>query len=146
MAQTTVDRVAIIRRMYDCFNRGDLDTIRREVFAPDIVWTLPGRNPVGGTKHGANEVIAFFQQLNRAGIQVDLIGLDEFGQDTVVEVHRGHTQRPVNGATLDALNCTHYQIVNGKIQHVQVYMSDQYAADNFFWSAFQLKPIPDRLA
>lgn len=146
MAQTTVDRVALIRRMYDCFNRGDMDTLRREVFAPDIVWILPGRNPVGGTKQGADEVIAFFQQLNRTGIQPDIIGLDEFGQDGVIEIHRGHTPRPINGAMFDALTCAHYQILNGKIQRVQEYLSDQYAADNFFWSAFQLKPIPDRLA
>lgn len=146
MTQTTTDRVALIRRMYDCFNKGDMDTLKREVFAPDIVWILPGRHPLGGIKHGADEVIAFFQQLNRVGVQVDLTGLDEFGQDTVVEVHRGHTQRPVNGATLEANNCTHYKIVNGKIQHVQVYLSDQYGADNFFSVVCQLKPIPDRLA
>lgn len=146
MTQTTTDRVALIRRMYDCFGRGDMDTLRRDVLAPNIVWILPGRHPLGGTKHGVDEVLAFFQQLNRAGVQIDLTGLDEFGQDTVVEVHRGYSQRPVNGATLEANNCTHYQIVNGKIQHVQVYLSDQYGADNLFWAAFQLKPIPDRLA
>jgi hypothetical protein len=27
-----------------------------------------------------------------------------------------------------------------------VYMSDQHAADNFFWAVYALKPIPDRLA
>ena len=29
---------------------------------------------------------------------------------------------------------------------MQVYMGDQYGADNFFWAASRLKPIPDRLA
>jgi hypothetical protein len=47
---------------------------------------------------------------------------------------------------LDALNCTHYRIANGRIAEVQVYISDQYAVDNFFGTVFQLKPIPDRLA
>jgi hypothetical protein len=73
--------------------------------------------------------------------------LDQFHEDTVVEVHRGHTQgKEINGVKLDALNCTHYQVVNGKIQQVQVYISDQYAVDNFFFAVYQLKPIPDRLA
>ena len=48
--------------------------------------------------------------------------------------------------SLDALNCTHYKIRDGQIYDVQVYMSDQHAADTFFNGVFQLKPIPDRLA
>lgn len=146
MTQTNVaTNVAIIERMYDSFNRGDMDTIRRDIFTPDLVWRLPGRHPLAGTKNGAEEVIAFFQQLNRAGIQVDLITIDVFGADTVVEVHRGHGTAP-NGAVLDAINCTHYHIRDGKIADVQVYLSDQYSADNFFSAVYTLKPIPDRLA
>lgn len=136
--------VAIVERMYECFNRGDMDSIRQEIFAPDLVWRLPGHHPLSGTKNGADEVIAFFGQLNKAGIQVDLINIDAWGEDTVVEVHRGHGQ--AKGAVLDALNCTHYQIRDGKIANVQVYISDQYTVDHFFSAAYALKPIPDRLA
>lgn len=142
---THKDSLSVVQKMYDCFNKGDMETIKKEVFAPDIVWHLPGRNPLAGTKHGADEVLAFFAQLGKAGIHVDLIGLDQFHEDTVVEVHHGYTKTPVNGASLDAYNCTHYQVVNGRIQNVQVYLSDQHSADNFFWAAFELKGIPDRL-
>ena len=140
----TVSNVAIVQRMYECFNRGDMDTIRKEIFATDIVWRLPGHNPLSGTKNGAEEVIAFFGQLNKGGIQVDLINIDTWGENTVVEVHRGHGQS--KGAVLDALNSTHYHIRDGKIADVQVYLSDQHAADQFFWAVFPLKPIPERLA
>jgi len=136
--------VAIVQRMYECFNRGDMDTIRKEIFASELVWRLPGHHPLAGTKNGANEVIAFFGQLNKGGIQVDLINIDTWGEDTVVEVHRGHGQS--HGAVLDALNCTHYYIRDGKIADVQVYLSDQHAADQFFNAVYALKPIPDRLA
>jgi uncharacterized protein len=68
-------------------------------------------------------------------------------------VHRGKGQATVRDAsgrettaTLDALNCTHYQIRDGRIAHVQVYISDQHTVDTFFWTAYQLKPIPARLA
>jgi ketosteroid isomerase-like protein len=131
--------------MYECFNRGDMDTIRKEVFAPELVWRLPGHHPLSGTKQGAEEVIAFFEELSRSGIQVDLIGLDTFGEDTVVEVHRGHGTA-ANGAVLDARNCTHYQVREGRIADVQVYISDQHAVDQFFNAVYTLKPIPDRLA
>ncbi|MEJ1929452.1 nuclear transport factor 2 family protein [Nostoc sp. NIES-2111] len=142
--RTSHPNVQIVERMYECFNRGDMNTIRNEIFAPDLVWRLPGHHPLSGTKNGADEVIAFFAELNRGGIQVDLINIDAWGEDTVVEVHRGHGQR--NGAVLDALNCTHYHIRNSKIADVQVYISDQHTVDQFFWAAYALKPIPDRLA
>jgi uncharacterized protein len=134
--------VGLVTRMYQLFNTGDLRALKDEVFSEDLQWTLPGRNPVGGVKHGPDEVIAFFGGLVRSGIKVDLIRIDAWGEDTVVEVHRGYgTSR---GATLDALNCTHYVIRDGRISQVQVYMSDQYAADNFFWAAYDLAPIPAR--
>ena len=82
--------LSVVQRMYECFNKGDMDTIRREIFAKDLVWRLPGHNPLAGVKHGAEEVIAFFAQLRKANIQVDLIGLDSRGESTVVETHRGH--------------------------------------------------------
>jgi ketosteroid isomerase-like protein len=136
--------VELVAKMYECFNQADLDTIKREVFSKDLVWRLPGRHPLGGVKMGADEVLAFFGQLNRSGIHVDLVKIDAWGDDTVVEVHRGYGQ--AGDAMLDALNCTHYHIKDGRIDSVQVYMSDQYAADNFFWAVYGLKPIPERLA
>ncbi len=136
--------VAIVEKMYERFNQGDMDTIRKEVFASDLVWNLPGRHPLAGTKHGSEEVIAFFAELVKTNVKVDLIKIDAFGEDTVVEVHRGHGE--ANGVALDALNCTHYHIRDGKIADVQVYMSDQYGADNFFCTLFNYKPIPERLA
>ncbi len=134
----------VVSRMYECFNRADLDTIRNEVFAPDLVWRLPGRHPLAGEKRGAEEVLAFFHQLNKSGIQVDLVNIAEWTDDIVVEVHRGHGQ--VGESKLDGINCTHYHVRDGKIAEVQVYVSDQYALDDFFNKVYQYKPIPERLA
>lgn len=152
MTETVLDSTAALRRrnvglvekMYECFNRGDMKTIKDEVFAPDLVWNLPGRSPVGGVKNGPDEVIAFFAGLVASGIKVDLIRIDSWGDDTVVEVHRGHGT--AKGASLDALNCTHYVIRDDRIAEVQVYLSDQYGADNFFWTAISLAAIPQRWA
>ena len=146
--------------MYACFDRDNLETIRNEIFAPDLVWNLPGHNPVAGTKHGAEEVLAFFAALRCHNIEVILdpqidpaTRVDSWGDNTVVEVHRGRGTTTVRDAgsteqqlTLNALNCTHYHIRGGRIAHVQVYLSDQHAADTFFNAVYQLKPIPDRLA
>lgn len=136
--------VSLVEKMYECFNRGDMETLKREVFAENIEWRLPGHHPLAGTKRGADEVIAFFAQLTKSGIKVDLIRIDTFGEEYVVEVHRGYGQ--AGDAKLDANNCTHYHVVNGRLQDVQVYISDQHAVDLFFNQVYQLAPIPKRLA
>ena len=65
----------------------------------------------------------------------------------MVEVHRGHGTTTVRDASgnetqvaLNAYNCTHYQIRNGRIARVQVYISDQYAVDNFFLRFTDINP------
>jgi ketosteroid isomerase-like protein len=136
--------MSVVARMYECFNRGDLDTIRNEIFASDLVWNLPGRHPLAGTKKGAEEVLQFFHQLNKSGIAVDLVNIAEWTNDIVVEVHRGHGS--AKGQTLDGVNCTHYHVRNGKIAEVQVYVANQYHLDNFFNEVYEYAPIPQRLA
>jgi ketosteroid isomerase-like protein len=137
--------VDVVSRMYECFNRADLDTIKREIFSPNLIWNLPGRHPLAGIKRGPDEVLAFFHQLNKSNIKVDLVNIDRWGNDTVVEVHRGYGE--AKGFKLDALNCTHYHIdATNKIDKVQVYMGDQHAADNFFNNVFDYAPIPERLS
>jgi uncharacterized protein len=142
----TQDLVGIVERMFECFDRGDIETIRQEIFAPDIVWMLPGRHPLAGTMHGTDEVLAFFQQLSEAGHQVKPLGASQFPDNIVVAFLQELTTYAHNGAQLNINNCLHCQIVNGKIQRVQVYVSDQYGADDYFNVAFKLRPIPDRLA
>jgi ketosteroid isomerase-like protein len=147
MAQQTAahPNVKVVEEMYNCFARGDMESLKREVFAQNLVWHLPGRHPLAGDKKSPDEVIAFFGQLIKSNITVDLVSID--GTDTAVyEVHRGYTPKDRPGVGLDALNCTVYQIRDGKIAEVQVFLSDQHAADNFFNANYQLKPIPDRLA
>ena len=87
MADTVHPNLALVQRMYECFNKNDMETIRREIFAPDLVWNLPGRHPLAGTKHGADEVLAFFSQLVKGNVQVTLdpaadpnTGVDAFGE------------------------------------------------------------------
>ena len=145
MVQTEVNpNLALVQKMYECFSKGDMEGIRKDVFAADIVWKLPGHHPLAGTKNGVDEVLAFFGNLNKAGIQVDLIGLDSFLDDSVIEIHRGHGE--YKGGKLDALNCTVYKVKDGRISEVQVFIGEQHSVDLFFNNGYQLKPIQDRLA
>jgi len=135
---------ATVARMYECFGKGDMDTLRAEVFAPDIEWALPGHHPLSGVKKGVDEVLAFFGALMQTGVNVDNASFGTIGDDRVVETHSGHGN--VEGRDYLFPTCSVYTIRDGKIQHVQVYTADQHGVDDYFWKANALKSIPDRLA
>jgi ketosteroid isomerase-like protein len=135
---------AVVDRMYQCFGTGDMDTLKSEVFAPDIEWALPGHHPLSGVKRGADEVLAFFGALMVSGVNVDNVSFGTIGDDRVVETHSGHGT--IEGRDYLFPTCSVYTIRDGKIQHVQVYTADQHGVDDYFWKANDLKAIPDRLA
>jgi uncharacterized protein len=51
----------LFRRGYAAFQSGDLDTVR-SLFAPDIVWSIPGRNRFSGEHRGVDNVIGLLVQ------------------------------------------------------------------------------------
>jgi uncharacterized protein len=42
-----------LRDRFEAFSKGDLDTLRNEYFAPDIVWHSPGRSQLSGDYEGS---------------------------------------------------------------------------------------------
>ena len=135
---------ATVNRMYECFGTGDMETLKNEVFAPDIEWALPGHHPLSGVKRGADEVLAFFGALMQSGVNVDNVSFGTIGDDRVVETHSGHGT--VEGRDYLFPTCSVYTIRDGKIAKVQVYTADHHGVDDYFWKANALKPIPDRLS
>jgi ketosteroid isomerase-like protein len=136
--------MAVVAKMYECFGKGDMATLKTDVFASDITWNLPGHHPLSGMKNGPDEVIAFFGALMQTGIVVDNISFGTMGDDQVVEKHTGHGKL-TNGEEIIFPTCSHYTIKDGKIAKVQVYTGDQHGVDRYFWAMYELKPIPDRL-
>src|ERR671930_2216500 len=52
----------LIRKGYAAFLSGDMATLS-DLFADDVVWHAPGRNPLAGTYRGKEEVFASFQKV-----------------------------------------------------------------------------------
>lgn len=139
-----MSNVEVVHKMYNCFKTGDMETLKNEVFAEDIVWHLPGHHPLAGTKNGIPEVLAFLGRLRQLGAQVTPLGMGELSNGGVAEIYQAHAEG--ESANMQAFNCNYYTIRDGKIAEVQVLMADQHNYDNFIWSAVKLKPLPDRLA
>ena len=146
MTEQAGDRanVAVVQRFYEGYAGQDMEKIR-EVLAEDVTWLIPGHHPLAGLKRGADEIVAFFNQLAKANFQAEVISLSA-SEDWVVDVHRGWGE--YGEATLDMNWVLAYRIRDGKIAEVQNFAADQHAADLFFWRVWgdSLKPLPDRLA
>ncbi len=133
----------LVLRMYELFGKGDMATIKNELFDPDITWTMPGHHPLSAKMEGADAVVAFFGALFKAGITVDNVHFGELDNGTVVEKHMGHGT--IGNETFNSPTCTTYEVKNGRLSAVQVHTGDQHTVDRDFWTVFKLKSIPDRL-
>lgn len=132
--------VRLIKDYYAAYASGDVNRLRG-FFADDIRWTIPGRHPLSGTKVGADEVLAFFGQLAKAGFKADPIFLAADG-DWVVDLHRGWSTAPEG---LDITWALAFRIVDGRIAEAINFAADQAAADTYFWQNYELAAIPTRL-
>lgn len=139
-----MDNTQLIFKMYDYFGKGDMDSIKRELFHPDVSWTMPGHHPLSARMEGADAVVAFFGALFQAGITVDNVHFGVLDDGTVIEKHMGHGK--IGGEQFDFPTCTSYGIKDGKIFDVRVHTGDQHNVDRYFWTVFKLKGIPARLA
>jgi hypothetical protein len=129
----------LIREYYAAYAEGDLRALRR-FFARDIRWTIPGHHPLAGTKHGVDEVLAFFSALGRAGFRAELLALAADG-DWVLDLHRGWSTTPEG---LDITWVLAFRVEGRRIAEAVSFASDQHAADAYFWRTFPLAPLPAR--
>jgi len=143
MADTPEDNIKVVQDFFAAYGANDLDGIAA-VMDEDVKWHIPGRHPLSGTKTGRDEVLAFFAQLGAANFQADPI---YFGADEtyVVDIHRGWSNAE-GKPNIDTTWALVYRIEDGKIVEATNLSGDQDAANTFFWSQYQLKPVPDRLA
>jgi ketosteroid isomerase-like protein len=119
----------LIRKGYAAFAAGDLDTLR-QLFAPDIVWHNPGRNPLSGTEHGIDAV---FQSLGRlaeltggtfrVGEIHDVLANDEHA----VALLRTYAER--GGKALESNDVHVFNMSNGRVTEFWSVSGDQYSAD-----------------
>ena len=140
-AQSKHPNLQVIERFFAAYAAKDVGAVR-EALAPDVVWRIPGHHPLSGPKHGVDEVLAFFDQLARADLRAEPYA-QAVTDDYVLDFHRGWSEA---GARMDTTWCLAFRFAGGRIQEVTNLCADQHAADQFFWSVYALKPIPDRLA
>ena len=125
--------VAVMRRAYDAFNTGDIDTLT-ELFDESAVWHLPGRSSMADDYQGRDATLAYFGQLAQetgGTFRAELRNLTADGEDRVVGIQRSTGDR--GGKHLDVSDCIVFQLKDGRVVDGREHFEDLYAWDEF-WS------------
>jgi uncharacterized protein len=127
------ENVAIMRRAYEAFNKGELETLT-EIFDEGAVWHLPGRSSMAKDYQGREAILAYFGQLGQetgGTFRAELDDLLADGDDRVVGIHRSTAER--DGKQLSVGDCIVFQLKDGRITDGREHFHDLYAWDEF-WS------------
>jgi uncharacterized protein len=130
---TAEENAAIMRRAYEAFNSGDMDTLT-EVFDESAVWHLPGRSSMANDYQGREATFAYFGELGQktgGTFRAELQQLLADDDDRVVGIQRSSAER--DGKRLEVGNCIVFQLKDGRITDGREHFHDLYAWDEF-WS------------
>jgi uncharacterized protein len=127
------ENVAIMRRGYEAFNRGDMETLT-ELFDESAVWHLPGRSSMATDYQGREAILAYFGRLGQetgGTFRAELEDLLADGDDRVVGIQRSTAER--DGKHLNVGDCIVFRLKDGRITDGREHFHDLYAWDEF-WS------------
>ena len=130
---TADENAVIMRRAYEAFNSGDMDTLI-ELFDESAVWHLPGRSSMATDYQGRDATLAYFGQIaQKTGgtFQAELQQLFAGDDGRVIGLQRSTGKR--DGKQLDADNCIVFELNDGKVVDGREHFNDLYAWDEF-WS------------
>jgi ketosteroid isomerase-like protein len=126
---------ARVRRMYEAFARGDADAYRAS-FADDVVWHVPGDNPVSGAYRGHDGYFGTMPErmapLEEWAFTVTDVAVNEKDDAALVRFHLTGRRK---GATVDMDGWHMVRLApDGRIAEGWGFTSDQDSLDQFFWA------------
>ena len=127
------DDAAIVRRGYEAFNSGDMETLTG-LFDENASWHTPGRGSLAGDHEGRDAAFAYFGRLGQetgGTFRAELLNLTANDEGRVVGVHRCTGER--NGKRLDVECALVFELKDGLIADGREHFEDLYAWDEF-WS------------
>jgi ketosteroid isomerase-like protein len=133
ITMTADENVAIMRRAYEAFNTGDIDTLV-DLFDDSAAWHLPGRSSMADDYQGREATLAYFGQLAQESggtFRAELQHLAAEGDTRVVGIQRSTADR--GGKHLDVADCIVFELKDGRVTDGREHFEDLYAWDEF-WS------------
>ncbi|MEU3459849.1 nuclear transport factor 2 family protein [Streptomyces sp. NPDC006733] len=124
---------ALVRRGYQAFSQGDMDTLGGLMTA-DCAHHVPGSNPLSGDFEGVEAIVAHYAELaaeTNGTLHVELRNVFVDSRGHVMAVHQVTAERA--GRKLDMAGGIVFRVVDGAITDLDECMEDLAAADDF-WS------------
>ncbi|MCB5164911.1 nuclear transport factor 2 family protein [Streptomyces bambusae] len=124
---------ALIRRGYEAFVKGDMDTLSTLMTA-DVIHHVPGTNPLSGHHKGREAVLDLYRRLGeetRGTMRVELEKVMVDGRGHGISVHCFKADRGDRGMELH--QSLFFTIVGGKITDIDACTED-IAEEDAFWS------------
>jgi len=125
--------VETLKRGYEAFAKGDMETLRSELFQPDIVWHQGGDNPTAGDYDGAEQVLGLFGRLFETTGGTFRVNLTSIvgGGDLVIGTGVASGSR--NGDTMTDEPYAHVaKIKDGKMAEAWIVNLNQDRVDKFY--------------
>ncbi|GAA1908207.1 nuclear transport factor 2 family protein [Streptantibioticus ferralitis] len=116
------------QRFHAALVTGDWVTIR-SMLHDDATWTLPGDNTVSGVVVGADAMVERAQKVASYGLSFKLLNVLVSRENMALSQHNT-AQRP--DAVLDEYVSTVCRLRDGKIAHIESYLSDVPGMNTFF--------------
>jgi ketosteroid isomerase-like protein len=132
MTDTAAANRAALKRGYEAFQTGNMDVLRDELFAPDIIWHSPGRNQLSGDFRGVDAVLALFVkqfELTDGTFRVevhDFLGSDEHA----VAIASVSAERDGKSMTDQYVHVCHFR--DGRLTEAWILNFDPNKADELF--------------
>jgi ketosteroid isomerase-like protein len=123
---------ATIRSTYQALSRGDMASMY-QLFAPDSVSHIPGRNPLSGDKLGVDALVEYFGELMARSEGTLIVDLRHAFADETYGAGIHHETGRRAGRQLDMQNVVVFRFADGKVAETWVHYHDQTVAD-MFWS------------
>ncbi|MCA1648627.1 MAG: nuclear transport factor 2 family protein [Chloroflexi bacterium] len=124
---------AALRRGYDAFSTGDMDTLRNQIFSSDIVWHQGGRNQTSGDYRGADAVLGLFGKLHQLTDGTFAVELHDVLASDEHVVALATTKGQRGGKTIKNGQYSHIcHFRDGKLSEAWIVDVDPYEIDEFF--------------
>jgi uncharacterized protein len=137
MADVATDKAtanaAQLRRGYEAFQNGNMDLLRDELFAPDIVWHASGRNQLSGDFRGVDAVLASFVkqfELTNGTFRVEVHDILA-SNDHAVAIATLSGERDGKSVTDQYTHVCHFGD-DGRLKEAWILSFNPYAADELF--------------
>ena len=129
---TESQNIAVVRRGYDAFAEGDIETLKT-LFAPNATWHSVPAGILPGSYRGVQAILEFFGRIaheTNGTVRADLQTIAASG-DHVFALHRNKGTR--KGKTIDEKSVLVFKLDNGAVTEVAEFRYD-HPQEAQFWS------------